>query len=101
MGCYHGITQGHLDIFDDWVCPAEWWASSWAAPCEGGVEARRSLAWVPGYRRHMGPKAPRRSFRIVVVRAGCSVRVKPCGANSRGQLLGSILFCALSADEWI
>ena len=30
MGCCHGITQGHLCIFDDLVSPAEWWASSWA-----------------------------------------------------------------------
>ena len=35
-----------------------------------------SLAWVPGYRRHMCPKAPRRSFRIVVVRGCCPLRVR-------------------------
>ena len=29
---YHGITQGHLSIFDDLVSPAEWGSSSWAAP---------------------------------------------------------------------
>ena len=34
---------------------------------DGGVEARMSMAWVPGCRRHMCPKAPRRSLRIVVV----------------------------------
>ena len=45
MGCSHGITQGHLGIFDDLVSPAEWWASSWAAPYdEGGVKARMSMA---------------------------------------------------------
>ena len=27
----------------------------------GGVEARMSMAWVPGCRRHMCPKAPRRN----------------------------------------
>ena len=32
MSCCHGITQGHLGVFDDLVSPAEWWASSWAAP---------------------------------------------------------------------
>ena len=31
--------------------------------------------WVPGFRRHMCPKAPRRSLRIVVVSGGCPVRV--------------------------
>ena len=33
---------------------------------EGGMEARMSIAWVPGCRRHMRPKEHRRSFRIVV-----------------------------------
>ena len=33
-----------------------------------------SMAWVPGCRRHMCPKAPRRSLRIVVVSGGCPVR---------------------------
>ena len=42
---------------------------------EGEVEARMSMAWVPGCRRHMCPKAPRRSLRIVVVRGGCAVRI--------------------------
>ena len=41
----------------------------------GGVETRMSMAWVPGCRRHMCPKAPRRSLRIVVVSGGCPVRV--------------------------
>ena len=41
----------------------------------GGVDSRMSMARVPGRRRHMCPKAPRRSFRIVVVRVGCPVRV--------------------------
>ena len=41
----------------------------------GGVEARMSMAWVAGCRRQMCPKAPRRSFGIVVVRGGCPVRV--------------------------
>ena len=36
----------------------------------GGAEAGMSMAWVPGCRRQMCPKAPRRSFRIVVVRGG-------------------------------
>ena len=26
------ITQGQLGVVDDLVSPAEWWASSWAAP---------------------------------------------------------------------
>ena len=30
--CCHGITQGQLGVVDDLVSPAEWWASSWAAP---------------------------------------------------------------------
>ena len=42
---------------------------------EGVVEARMSMAWLPGCRRHMCPKAPRRSLRIVVVSGGCPVRV--------------------------
>ena len=41
---------------------------------DGGVEARMSMAWVPGCRRHMCPKAPSRSLRIVVVSSGCPVR---------------------------
>ena len=41
---------------------------------EGGVEARMSMAWVPGCRRHMCPKAARRSLRIVVVGGGYLVR---------------------------
>ena len=41
---------------------------------EGGVEARMSMAWVPGCRRHMCRNAPRRSLRIVVVRGGIPVR---------------------------
>ena len=41
---------------------------------EGGMESKMSMAWVPGCRRHMCPKVPRRSFRIVVVRGGCPVR---------------------------
>ena len=41
---------------------------------DGGVEARMSMAWVPGCRRHMCPKVPRRSLRIVVVSGGCPVR---------------------------
>ena len=31
-GCCHSITQGQLGVFGDLVSPAEWWASSWAAP---------------------------------------------------------------------
>ena len=42
---------------------------------DGGVEARMSMAWVPGYRRQMCPNALRRSLQIVVVRGGCPVRV--------------------------
>ena len=38
-----------------------------------GVEARMSMAWVPGCRR-LCPKAPRRSLRIVLVSGGCPVR---------------------------
>ena len=41
---------------------------------EGGVEARMSMAWVPDCRRQMCPNALRRSL-IVVVRAGCPMRV--------------------------
>ena len=44
-------------------------------PLEGGVEARMSMAWVPGCRRQMCPKAAKRSIRIVVVSGGCLVRV--------------------------
>ena len=43
---------------------------------EGGVEARMPMAWVPGCRRHMCPKAPTRRLRIVVVRGGCPVRIR-------------------------
>ena len=43
---------------------------------ECALEARMSMAWVPGSRRHMCPKAPRRSLRIVVVKGGCPVRIR-------------------------
>ena len=43
---------------------------------EGGVEARMSMASVPGCRRQMCPKALRRSLRIVVVRGCCPVRMR-------------------------
>ena len=43
---------------------------------EGGVEARMSMAWVPGDRRHRCRNAPRRSLRIVVVKRSCSVRIR-------------------------
>ena len=42
---------------------------------DGGLEARMSMAWVPGCRRQMCPNALRRSSRILVVRGGCLVRV--------------------------
>ena len=42
---------------------------------DDGVYPIMSMAWVPGCRRHMCPKAPRRSLRIVVVSGGCPVRV--------------------------
>ena len=32
MRCCHGITRGHLGVFDNLVGPAEWWTSCWAAP---------------------------------------------------------------------
>ena len=32
LRCCHGITQGQLGVVDDLVSPAEWWASSRAAP---------------------------------------------------------------------
>ena len=32
MCSFHGITQGHLGVFDDLVGPAGWWSSSWATP---------------------------------------------------------------------
>ena len=58
MDCCHGITQGHLGIFDDVVGSAEWWASSWRRHDEGGVEARMSMAWCLWHiicvRRHLG-----------------------------------------------
>ena len=51
------------------------WSAQWSGgrplgrhPDEGRVEARMSMAWVLGCRRHMRPKAPRRRFRIVVVK---------------------------------
>ena len=40
---------------------------------DGGVEARMSMAWVPGCRRQMCPNVLRRSLQIVVVRGGCPV----------------------------
>ena len=35
-----------------------------------------SMAWVPGCRRQMCPKAIRHSLQIVVVRGGCPERVR-------------------------
>ena len=73
--CYHGITQ------DIWVSLMIWSAQrSGGRPLGrrhdvGGVEARMSMAWVPGCRRQMCPKALRRSLRIVVVKGGCPVRI--------------------------
>ena len=66
---------------DSWVSFTIWSAQrSGGRPLgrchvEGGVEARMSMAWVPGCRRQMCPKALRRSLRIVVVRGGCPVRM--------------------------
>ena len=42
---------------------------------DGGLEARMSMAWVPGCRRQMCPNALRCSLQIVVVRGGCPVRM--------------------------
>ena len=39
----------------------------WRRHDDGGLEARMSMAWVPGCRRQMCPNALRRSLRIVVV----------------------------------
>ena len=75
LRCCHGITLG------SWVSLTIWSAQrSGGRPLgrrhdDGGVEARIAMAWVPGCRRHMCPKAPRRSLRIVVVSGGCPVRV--------------------------
>ena len=73
MRCCHGITQGQLGVVDDLVSPAEWQRPLGRRHDDGGVEARMSMAWVPGCRRHMCPKSPRRSLRIVVVIGGCPV----------------------------
>ena len=43
---------------------------------EGGVDARTSMVWVPGCRRHMCPKAPMRRFRSVVVRGDGPMRMR-------------------------
>ena len=43
---------------------------------DGGVEARMSMAWVPGCRWQIWPKALTRSLQIVVVRGDCPVRVR-------------------------
>ena len=51
MGRCHGITQGHLGIFDDLVSPAECMVGVLLG--EGGVDARMSIAWVPDCRRHV------------------------------------------------
>ena len=47
----------------------EWWSTLGRRHDDDGVEARMSMAWVPGCRRHnsMCPKTPRRSLRIVIV----------------------------------
>ena len=77
MSCV-AVTASRRDI---WVSLAIWSTQrSGGRPLgrrhdEGGMEARMSMAWVPGCRRHMCPKAPRCSLRIVVVSDGCPVRV--------------------------
>ena len=43
---------------------------------DGGVEARMSMAWLPGCRWQMCPNALRRSLQVVVLRGGCPVRVR-------------------------
>ena len=75
MGWCHGITQGHLRIFHDMVSPAEWWSSSWSAPrCRwGGGQNVDGLG--AGLQTADVSEGSRRSFRIVVVRGGCPVRV--------------------------
>ena len=65
----------------------ESWMSSqiWSVQCRGGLprgrrqeagadDDRMSMPWVPGGRRHMCPKAPRRRLRMVVVSGCCPVR---------------------------
>ena len=65
------ITASLRDI---WVSLMIWSAQRsggrplWRRRDVGRVEARMSMTWVPGCRRHMYPKAPRRSLRIVVVK---------------------------------
>ena len=63
---------------DSWVSLTIWSAQrSGGRPLvEGGVEARMSMARVPGCRRQMCPKALRRRLQIVVVRGGCPVRMR-------------------------
>ena len=76
MCCCHGITQGHLGVLTIWSAQGSCGRPLERRHDEGGVEARMSMAWVPGCRRHMCPKVPRRSLRIVVVRGGCPVRIR-------------------------
>ena len=78
MGCYHGITQGHLGIFDDLVNQGSGGLPLGWCHDEGGVEARMLMAWVPGCRSmaYTCSKAPRGSLRIIVVRGGCPVPVR-------------------------
>ena len=58
---------------DSWVSLVIWSAlRSGGRPLgwrhhEDGVEARMSMAWLPGCGRHMCPKAPRLSLWIIVV----------------------------------
>ena len=81
---YHGLLQSRkytqalvvvtASLRDIWVSSMIWSAKrSGGRPLgrhhdEGGVEASMSMAWVPGCRQHVCPKAPRRSLRIVVVK---------------------------------
>ena len=68
MGCCHGITHGHLVSLMIWSAQRSGGRPLGQRHDEDGVEARMSMAWVPGCRRHMCPKAPIRSLQIVVVK---------------------------------
>ena len=99
LGCLHRRTRSITNewspgcssiccctasIRDIWVSLTIWSAqrSSWRPLGRrhdgGGVEARMSMAWVPGCRRQMCPNALSCSLQIVVVRGGCPERVR-CG----------------------
>ena len=87
----------------------ESWMSSqiWSVQRRGGLPRGRrqeggadddsmSMPWVPGGRRHMCPKAPRRRLRMVVVSGCCPVRAYTSVLVTRSyQRLPNILRKAL------